>query len=54
MPDFWRMQLNAQISIDSEIPGIRKKLNISEQTAFLIYFINFSCIFPGKNQIIVY
>lgn len=48
------MQLNAQISIDNEVPSLRKKLNISEQTAFSTYFINFSCTFPRKSRIIFY
>lgn len=57
------MQLNAEIIdseiidseiIVSEVPGIRKKLNISDQTAFFTYFINFSHTFPRKTQIIFY
>lgn len=54
MPYFWRMQLNAQNSIDHEVPGIRKKQSISEQTAFFTHFINFSCTFPRKSQLIFY
>lgn len=48
------MQLNAQVNTDNEVSGIRKKLNISQQTVFFTYFINFSCTFPRKSQIIFY